>query len=76
VKWVVIYISMIDIGLNDAIYSTFRNSWTVKNGNRFGFRVGFTSKIYSTEEIKIETTEDEKFKIIDLIKKSLKKSNK
>ncbi len=59
-------------GVDDAIYSTFRTLELLKMGIDLDLELDSLPKLYSTEEIKIETTEDEKFKIIDLIKKSLK----
>jgi phosphomannomutase/phosphoglucomutase len=59
-------------GFDDAIYSTFRTLELLKMGIDLDLELDSLPKLYSTEEIKIETTEDEKFKIIDLIKKSLK----
>ena len=59
-------------GFDDAIYATFRILELLKKGIDIDAELDKLPKTYATEEIKIETTEDEKFKIIDNMAKLLK----
>jgi phosphomannomutase/phosphoglucomutase len=59
-------------GFDDAIYSTFRVLELVSNGLDLDDEIDKLPLAYSTEEIKVETTEQEKFKIIDKLKELLK----
>ena len=59
-------------GFDDAIYATFRVLELLKEGIDLDRELDSLPKLYSTEEIKVETTEEEKFKIIDKIKELLK----
>jgi phosphomannomutase/phosphoglucomutase len=59
-------------GYDDAIYSTFRVLELIKSGIDLDSELDSLPKLYSTEEIKVSTTEDEKFKIIDKIRELLK----
>ena len=59
-------------GFDDAIYATFRLLELIYNGMDIDQQINILPKTYSTEEIKVETTEDEKFILIDNIKKLLK----
>jgi len=58
-------------GFDDAVYATFRLLELVYNGMDIDKEISLLPKTYSTEEIKVETTEDEKFILIDNIKKLL-----
>ncbi len=58
-------------GYDDAIYSTFRVLELVKNGIDLDKEMKKIPKTYSTDEIKIKTSEDEKFAHIDRIKQAL-----
>jgi len=62
-------------GYDDAIYATFRILEMIKNGFDFEAEFEALPKVYSTEEIKIKTTDEEKFKIIERLKEVLKKDN-
>ena len=59
-------------GFDDAIYATFRILELLKEGIDIDAELDKLPKTYATEEIKIETTEDEKFKIIDKMAELLK----
>ncbi len=55
-------------GFDDAIYATFRLLELIYNGMNIDEEIAKLPKTYSTEEIKVHTTEDEKFKLMDKIK--------
>ncbi len=59
-------------GFDDAVYATFRLLELVHNGMDIDNEISKLPKTYSTEEIKVETTEDEKFLLMDKIKELLK----
>ncbi|RXI44655.1 phospho-sugar mutase [Malaciobacter mytili] len=59
-------------GFDDAIYATFRILELIKNGMNIDKEIEALPKTYSTEEIKVKTTEEEKFLLIDKIKELLK----
>ncbi len=59
-------------GFDDAIYATFRLLELIHNGMDIDKEINKLPKTYSTEEIKINTTEDEKFILMDKIKELLK----
>jgi len=59
-------------GYDDAIYATFRMLELLHDGIDLDEELAKLPKVYSTEEIKVETTEAEKFKIIDKVKELLK----
>ncbi len=59
-------------GFDDAIYATLRTIELMMNGIDFDKEIELMPKVYSTEEIKVKTTEDEKFVIIDRLKEILK----
>ncbi len=59
-------------GYDDAIYATLRMIELVKNGLEVDKRIEELPKVYSTEEIKVETTEEEKFALVDKVKELLK----
>ena len=59
-------------GFDDAVYATFRLLELIHNGMDIDKEIAALPKTYSTEEIKVETTEEEKFQLIDKIKQLLK----
>ncbi len=59
-------------GYDDAIYATLRMLELVAEGIDLDKELDALPKVFSTEEIKVETTEEEKFLIIDTIKELLK----
>jgi len=59
-------------GYDDAIYATLRMIELVKNGLDVDERISKLPLVYSTEEIKVETTEDEKFELVKKVKELLK----
>ncbi len=59
-------------GYDDAIYATLRMLELIHDGIDLDHEIDSLPPVFSTEEIKVKTTEDEKFKIIDAIKKILK----
>ena len=59
-------------GFDDAVYATFRLLELVHNGMDIDKEIESLPKTYSTEEIKVETTEEEKFPLIDKLKELLK----
>ena len=58
-------------GYDDAIYATLRMLELIYNGVDLDKELDALPQVFSTEEIKVETTEDEKFAIIDRVKKLL-----
>ena len=58
-------------GYDDAIYATFRVLELLKEGIDLDSELAKLPKVFSTEEIKVETTEDQKFLIIDRVKELL-----
>jgi phosphomannomutase/phosphoglucomutase len=58
-------------GFDDAVYATFRLLELVKNGMDIDEEISKLPTTYSTEEIKVKTTEDEKFLLIDKLKELL-----
>jgi phosphomannomutase/phosphoglucomutase len=58
-------------GVDDAIYVTFRIMEMIKDGFEFDKEFETLPKVYNTDEIKIQTTEDKKFKIIKDLKERL-----
>ena len=59
-------------GYDDAIYATLRMLELIAGGVDLDRELDNLPKVYSTKEIKVETTDEEKFKIIDNIKNILK----
>ena len=59
-------------GYDDAIYATLRMIELVKNGLNVDEQIAKLPKVYSTEEIKVKTTEDEKFELVEKVKELLK----
>lgn len=58
-------------GFDDAVYATFRALELVQGGFAFDAEFEALPKLYSTDEIKVPTTETEKFLIIERLKKNL-----
>ncbi len=58
-------------GFDDAIYATFRLLELIERGIDIDRELESLPKLYSTEEMKIETTDIDKFKIVDIIKELL-----
>ncbi|WP_419770927.1 MAG: phosphomannomutase/phosphoglucomutase [Candidatus Marinarcus sp.] len=58
-------------GYDDAIYATFRLLELIFNGMDVDKEIASLPKVYSTEEIKVKTSEEEKFLLIDKIKEKL-----
>ena len=61
-------------GIDDAIYVTFRIIELIKNGFDFVDEFEKLPKVYNTDELKVKTTEDKKFKIIEYLKNYLNKN--
>ena len=59
-------------GFDDAVYATFRLLELIKNGMDIDKEIDALPVTYSTEEIKVTTTEEEKFPLMDKIKELLK----
>ncbi len=59
-------------GYDDAIYATLRMLELVHDGIDLDAELDALPLVYSTEEIKVETTEEQKFAIIDQVKELLK----
>jgi len=58
-------------GFDDAIYATFRLLELVYNGMDIDKEISNLPKTYSTEEIKVTTTEEQKFTLVNKIKELL-----
>lgn len=58
-------------GFDDAIYATFRLLELVHQGMDIDAEIDALPQTFSTEEIKVETTEEEKFPLIDKLKELL-----
>ena len=58
-------------GYDDAIYATFRMLELIYEGIDLDAELERLPKVFSTEEIKVETTEAQKFQIIDRVKELL-----
>ncbi len=61
-------------GIDDAIYATFRIIELIKNGFDFVKEYEKLPHVYNTDELKIKTTEEKKFKIIEMLKKYLQEN--
>jgi phosphomannomutase/phosphoglucomutase len=59
-------------GYDDAIYATLRMLELIHEGIDLDAEIEALPTVYSTEELKVETTEEEKFAIIDKVKELLK----
>jgi len=55
-------------GYDDAIYATLRMLELVADGIDLDAEIDALPQVFSTEELKVETTEEEKFRIIDRVK--------
>ena len=58
-------------GIDDAIYVTFRIIELIDKGFDFAAEFEKLPKVYNTDELKVNTTEDKKFKIIEELKNYL-----
>jgi len=58
-------------GYDDAIYATLRMLELIQDGVDLDAEIEALPQVFSTEEIKVETTEEEKFLLIDNLKKLL-----
>jgi phosphomannomutase/phosphoglucomutase len=58
-------------GYDDAIYATFRMLELLYEGIDLDAELAKLPQVFSTEEIKVETTEEEKFAIIEKVKELL-----
>ena len=58
-------------GYDDAIYATLRMLELIAQGIDLDAEIEALPQVFSTEEIKVETTEEEKFAIIDKVKELL-----
>ncbi|MCW8896047.1 phosphomannomutase/phosphoglucomutase [Sulfurimonas sp.] len=58
-------------GYDDAIYATLRMLELIHDGIDLDVELAKLPQVFSTEEIKVKTTESEKFKIIDKVKELL-----
>jgi len=61
-------------GIDDAVYVTFRIIELIKDGFDFIKEFEKLPKVYNTDELKINTTEEKKFKIIEDLKDYLNKN--
>ncbi len=59
-------------GYDDAIYATLRAIESMQNGIDFDKFIDSLPKVYSTDELKIKTSDEEKFILMDKIKELLK----
>jgi len=59
-------------GYDDAIYATLRMLELIHDGIDLDAELAKLPQVFSTEEIKVETTEQEKFKLMDAVKEALK----
>ena len=59
-------------GYDDAIYATLRMLELIQDGIDLDAELDALPQVFSTEELKVETTEEEKFLIIDKVKELLK----
>jgi len=59
-------------GYDDAIYATLRMLELIQDGIDLDAEIEALPQVFSTEELKVETTEEEKFLIIDKVKELLK----
>ncbi len=60
-------------GYDDAIYATFRMLELIQDGIDLDAELAKLPQVFSTEEIKVKTTEQEKFPLMDAIKEALQK---
>jgi phosphomannomutase/phosphoglucomutase len=59
-------------GYDDALYATLRMIELIKNGLDVDKRIEELPRVYSTEEIKVQTTDEEKFVLVEKVKELLK----
>ena len=58
-------------GFDDAVYATFRLLELIHDGMDIDAEIAQLPVVYSTEEIKVKTTEEEKFALVDEVKRLL-----
>ncbi len=58
-------------GYDDALYATLRMIELIKEGLKVDEEIDALPKVYSTEEIKVETSESEKFPLVQRVKELL-----
>jgi phosphomannomutase/phosphoglucomutase len=58
-------------GYDDAIYATLRMLELIQDGIDLDAELAKLPQVFSTEEIKVETTEQEKFPLMEAVKKAL-----
>lgn len=58
-------------GYDDAIYATFRMLELIQNGVNIDEEIEALPKVYATEEIKVSTTEEQKFALVERLKELL-----
>ena len=59
-------------GYDDAVYATLRMLELIRDGIDIDAEIDALPKVYTTEEIKIETTEEEKFPLVEQVKTLLR----
>ena len=60
-------------GYDDAIYATLRMLELIQDGIDLDAELAKLPQVFSTEEIKVETTEQEKFPLMEAVKKALQR---
>jgi len=60
-------------GVDDAVYVAFRIIELIKEGFDFAAEYEKLPKVYNTDEIKVHTSEDKKFSIVEKLKEELEK---
>ncbi|MCI6988091.1 MAG: phosphomannomutase/phosphoglucomutase [Campylobacter sp.] len=63
------------LGFDDALYAMMRVLELIQKGYDLDAKLDALPKVFSTDEIKINTTDETKFKIIDALKIELQKPN-
>jgi len=63
-------------GFDDAIYASLRLLEIISNGNKLSELAARVPKYFATPEIRIETTDEKKFKIVEKLKEELSGSYK
>ncbi len=59
-------------GYDDAVYATLRMIELIKNGLDVDAQIAQLPVVYSTEELKVETNENDKFPLVEKVKELLK----
>jgi phosphomannomutase/phosphoglucomutase len=63
-------------GFDDAIYASLRLMEIMSRGNKLSELAARVPKYFTTPEIRIETTDEKKFRIVEKLKEELSKSYK